>query len=91
MARFLYRGGQRDTEPDASSRIMTWCREILALDEDAAVSVAQIACGEPECGGAETVVMIMVPGRKTEAVRLKGAMAEVTRASLAEALARRTP
>lgn len=85
MARFFYRDGERD--PEALLRVGAWCRELLALGPAATVSVAELACGEPECGGAETVVMVMAPGRKTEAVRLKMRLSAVTREGLAAALA----
>ena len=52
-------------------------REHRRLGDDDAVTVSEIACGDPACGGAETVVLVMRPGRRTEATKLKKAMALV--------------
>jgi hypothetical protein len=66
---------------------MGWTRALLALAEDATVSVSEIACGEPACGGAETVILVMRPGRPTEAAKVNMPMAAVDEAALSEALA----
>ena len=88
MARFLFRGRKTDPEAaDASRRIMVWARAILALDDEATVTVSEIACGDPACGGAETVVLVMRPGRRTEAAKIKMPMASVSEQTLADVLA----
>jgi hypothetical protein len=88
MARFIYRGRKPDpASPDASRRLTDWTREILLLDDDDTVSVSEIACGEPACGGAETVVLVMRAGRRTAAAKVRMAMALVTEQTLREALA----
>lgn len=88
MARFLFRGRKTDPEAaDASRRIMAWARAILALDDAATVTVSEIACGDPACGGAETVVLVMRPGRRTEAAKVKMPMAAVSEQTLADVLA----
>lgn len=88
MARFVYRGRETGLDShDASRRLTDWARAILALDEEATISVSELACGEPGCGGAETVILIMAPGRKTEAAKIKRPMAAVTHEHLIEALA----
>lgn len=88
MARFLFRGRKTDPEAaDASRRIMAWARAILALDDEATVTVSEIACGDPACGGAETVVLVMRPGRRTEAAKVKMPMAAVSEQTLADVLA----
>lgn len=63
---------------DASRRVAALVRAVLSLDEDDAVTVSEIACGDPACGGAETVILLMRAGRRTEAVKLLKPMAEVT-------------
>lgn len=88
MARFFMRGrgaggaGARDDARRLADRI----REILALEEEATVSVSQIACGDPACGGAETVILVMRPGRRTEAAKLLKPLATVTEDELVAAL-----
>ncbi|MFC3694785.1 hypothetical protein [Chenggangzhangella methanolivorans] len=75
---FLFRRNPEDpARADASRRVAALVREIVGLDEDDAVTVSEIACGDPACGGAETVVLLMRAGRKTEAVKLMMPMAQV--------------
>lgn len=61
-------------------------RRALDLDEAATVSVSEISCGDPACGGAETVVLVMRPGRRTEAAKVLMPMAEVNEEALLAAL-----
>lgn len=72
---------------DASRRVAGFARAVLGLGEDDAVTVSEIACGDPACGGAETVVLVMRPGRKTEAFKLMMPMANATEADVRAALA----
>jgi hypothetical protein len=62
---------------EESRRIAALVRARLSLGEDDAVTVSEIACGDPACGGAETVVLVMRSGRRTEAVKLRKPMAMV--------------
>lgn len=62
---------------EESRRIAALVREHLQLSDDDAVTVSEIACGDPACGGAETVVLVMRPGRRTEATKMKKPMALV--------------
>jgi hypothetical protein len=81
MALF-FRAREDPARADASRRVAALVRETLALSEDDAVTVSEIACGDPACGGAETVVLIMRAGQKTEAVKLMMPMATVTDADV---------
>lgn len=72
---------------EASAKIAALVRATLALGEDDAVTVSEIACGDPACGGAETVVLIMRVGRKTEAVKFMKPMAQVSEADVTETFA----
>ena len=72
---------------DASRRVAALVRAALALSEDDCVTVSEIDCGDPACGGAETVALVMRPGRKTEAVKLLMPMATVTEADVRAAFA----
>ena len=78
MALLFRRNPEDPARADASRRVAALVREILALGEDDAVTVSEIACGDPAGGGAETVVLLMRAGRKTEAVKLMMPMATVT-------------
>lgn len=91
MARLFMRGrntgdGSREAARDAAREIADKVRRILGLDEDATVSVTEIACGDPACGGAETVILVMRAGRRTEAAKLLKPLSTVTEEELAAAL-----
>lgn len=88
MARLFFRRG-RDAEaaPDAARELASRARALLGVGEETTVSITEIACGDPECGGAETVVLVMRPGRRTEAAKLLKPLASVTEDELAAALA----
>lgn len=88
MARFFFnRRGQDPETADASRRLTALVRDILELTEDDGVTVSEIACSHPECGDAETVVLVMRLGRRTEAVKVMKAMRLVTEDELRQALA----
>jgi len=71
------------TASDLSER----ARAALNADDDTAVSVTEHACADPECCGARTIVMIMRPRRRTEAVKIDKPIEQVTPADLSDALA----
>ena len=88
MARFFFnRRGPDPETADASRRLTEAVRSLLSLGEDDGVTVSEIACSHPECGDAETVVLVMRLGRKTEAVKVLKAMRLVTDDDLRQALA----
>lgn len=90
MARFFFtrRGGIEGERRDDSARIAGQVRTLLGLPEDATVSVTELSCGDPNCvGGAETVILVMRPGRRTAAAKVFKALAHVEEADLAAALA----
>jgi hypothetical protein len=87
MARFFFNRRGSDPETvDASRRLTLAVREILLLSEDDGVTVSEIACSHPECGDAETVVLIMRLGHRTEAVKVLKAMRLVTDEDLRQVL-----
>lgn len=89
MALLFRRNPEDPTRADASRRVGGLVREILGLGEDDAVTVSEIACGDPACGGAETVVLVMRVGRKTEAVKLMMPMANVSEDDVRREFAKR--
>jgi len=92
MARFFFnRRGQDPDIADASRRLTRDVREILALTEDDGVTVSEIACSHPECGDAETVILIMRLGQRTEAVKVLKPMAQVSTDDLRHALVSAVP
>lgn len=87
MARlFFRRGASAEAAPDAARELAAKARLILGVDEETTISISEIACGDPACGGAETVVLVMRPGRRTEAAKLMKPLSTVTERELAEAL-----
>lgn len=90
MVRFFMRGrageGDRQAARDAARDVADTVRRILALDEEATVSVTEIACGDPACGGAETVILVMRAGQRTQAAKLLKPLSTVTEAELSDAL-----
>lgn len=87
MARlFFRRGATAEAAPDAARELAARARALLGVGEETTISISEIACGDPACGGAETVVLVMRPGRRTEAAKLLKPLATVSEAELAEAL-----
>lgn len=87
MARlFFRRGAAGEAAPDAARELAAKARALLGAGEETTISISEIACGDPACGGAETVVLVMRPGRRTEAAKLMKPLATVSDAELAEAL-----
>ncbi|MFK8251598.1 hypothetical protein [Ancylobacter terrae] len=85
MARLFFRREPR--APDAAAELADKARALLGVGAEATVSISEISCGDPACGGAETVILVMRPGRRTEAAKVLMPLAAVTEADLAAALA----
>ncbi len=86
MRLFMRRRGEAGAGLDASRALADLVRTTLSLEEAATVSVSEISCGDPACGGAETVVLVMRPGRRTEAAKVLMPMGQVTPEALLAAL-----
>ncbi|MCO4055595.1 MAG: hypothetical protein HEQ16_16420 [Bosea sp.] len=84
----LWKKGLGAEEPDAAAlaRIKAQTREILGLEEDASISANEIVCADPACPGTETVILVMIPGRRTRAYKVQLPAADVTIEALREAL-----
>jgi hypothetical protein len=87
MALLFRRQPEDPARVDASRAVAGLIRARLALGGDDHVTVSEIACGDPACGGAETVALVMRAGAKTEAVKFMKPMAQVTDADVAAAFA----
>jgi hypothetical protein len=74
-------------DPEDAARVKGWVREILALGEEAALSVNEIACTDPACPGLETVILLMRPGEKTRAFKSPGSLVVQTRPMIEKAVA----
>jgi hypothetical protein len=80
-----------DRGRDAALDVMLWARAILDADEDVVVSVSAHRCSDPQCGDPGTFVLLMRPGKPTEAVKLGKSIETVTRADVAKALQQFAP
>jgi hypothetical protein len=67
--------------------LMIRARGILNVDDDSVVSVSEHDCGDPECRGARTVILIMRPDQPTEAMKINKPLEAVTAGDLSDALA----
>ena len=70
-------GGSRG-DPDATARVKAWARAALQAGDGTAFAVNEIACTDPACPGAETVIVVMEPGRRTRACKIPKFLDEVT-------------
>jgi transcriptional regulator of NAD metabolism len=64
--------------PSASKELMLAIRAKYDLTENDGVSVSQIACSHPECGDAETVILILKANEKTRAIKILKPLSTVT-------------
>jgi hypothetical protein len=70
-------------DPDAIRRIKQWTRELLLLDEEAAVTVSELRCADEDCPDLETVIGVLFgPGRQ-ERWKLMAPAAAIGREHLA--------
>ena len=62
-------------------------RTVINVDNETLVTISERDCGDPGCGGARTIVLIMHPRRPTEAVKIDKPLEQITHADLSNALA----
>jgi hypothetical protein len=87
MAAFFFLRKTSNRRSDAALELKVQVRAVINADDDTVVSVSERDCGDPGCGGARTIVLIMHPRRTTEAVKIDKPLEQVTLSDLAEALA----
>lgn len=68
-----------------AAQIKQWASAAYASRPDARFSVNEIICRDPSCPGAETIILVMIPGLKTLALKITGAMADVGEQDVADA------
>ncbi|WP_019905529.1 hypothetical protein [Methylobacterium sp. 77] len=82
---FLGLGRRRGpADDDARRRVEDWVR--ARVEPDAVVKVNEILCPDPACPGLETIILVMRPGRKTQAAKVAKPLPEVTQAEVEQAL-----
>lgn len=62
-------------------------RTAINSGDETLVTISERDCGDPGCGGARTIVLIMHPRRPTEAVGIDKPIEKITEADLSVALA----
>jgi hypothetical protein len=85
MIRFGF--GRKDgRDPAIVEAIKRNVRAALGLGDDVVVSVNEIACPDPACPILETIILVMVPGKKTVAYKAHGSIEGLDGDALAQAL-----
>jgi transcriptional regulator of NAD metabolism len=69
-------------KPSASLELVQALRLKLALDEDDGITISEIACSHPECGEAETAILIFKKGEKTRALKILKPLSKVVLADI---------
>ena len=87
MAAFFIPRKTSNRRNDAALELKVQVRTLINADDDTVVSVSECDCGDPGCGGTRTIVLMMHPGRATEAVKIDKPLEQVTQSDLADALA----
>ena len=78
------------SDPEVTSRIKKWVREVMGLPDDVVVMVSELRCAEDDCPDVETVIAVMgEPGQARKHKLLKPA-SEVTRDDVLSLAARGT-
>lgn len=72
-------GRRRDEASEAAAAsLKSRLRDIAQLGPDVSLSANEIVCSDPACPGTETIVLVMVPGQRTRALKVQKAMGDVT-------------
>lgn len=87
LGKLLDRFRQPRSDPDDVARVRAWVAAALALGEEDAVTVSEIACNDPACPGLETVILVMRKGERTRAFKTRGSLVVQTRPAIEAALA----
>jgi hypothetical protein len=72
---------------NAVLKLRDQARTAINADEETIVTVSERDCGDPLCGSARTIVLIMHLRRPTEAVKIDKPLEQITQADLFNALA----
>jgi hypothetical protein len=72
---------------NAVLKLKEHARTAINADDETIVTISERDCGDPGCGGARTIVLIMHPRRPTEAVAIDKPLEQITQTDLSDALA----
>jgi len=60
---------------------------VLGLADDVIVKVNEINCVDPACPGQETIILIMAPGERTRALKIRAPVESVDATAITQAMA----
>lgn len=69
------------------TRVRDLAVTILGLADDVVVKVNEINCVDPACPGQETIILIMAPGERTRALKIRAPVEDVDAAAISLAAA----
>jgi hypothetical protein len=87
MTPFFFRRKTSNRRTDAARELKVHARAVINADDDTVVTISERDCGDPGCGGARTIVLVMHPRRPTEAVKINKPLEQVTQSDISDALA----
>lgn len=67
-------------------RVKALVFDAMGRNPDIGISVNEIICNDPSCPGQETVILVMIPLKKTAACKVAKAMADVSDDDVRDAL-----
>jgi hypothetical protein len=80
MALFFKKAGEKKS--DNSLWLHAALRQKFMLNDEEGLSISQIACAHPECGEAETAILVFKTGEKTKAYKILKPLAQITPSDL---------
>jgi hypothetical protein len=87
MTAFFFARKTSNRRSNAALELKEHVRRAINADDETVVSVSERDCGDPGCGGARTIVLIMHPRRPTDAVKIDKPLEQITQKDLSDALA----
>ncbi|MGL5139357.1 MAG: hypothetical protein ACRC7G_16480 [Beijerinckiaceae bacterium] len=87
---FTWRAKATSKSRSDQQRVKALVVAALGHNPDVGVSVNEIVCNDPGCPGQETVILVMVPKKKTAATKISKAIVDVTEDDVRDALKRLT-
>jgi hypothetical protein len=87
MAAFFFPRKTSNHRRNAVRELKEYARTAINADDETVVSISERDCGDPGCGGARTILLIMHPRRPTEAVKIDKPLEQITQTDLSGALA----
>jgi hypothetical protein len=87
MAAFFFTRKISNRRRDAALQLKEHALTVINADDETVVSVSERDCGDPGCGGVQTILLVMHPRRPTEAVKIDKPLEQITQTELSDALA----